>query len=163
MSQYISDVAYNITSGKTGSDIFKVQSTLVDYIASGFSGAIATTGIGVIGSKIANMAIDGASYLLNCAIYGEQFNTVEFGLSLVLSAATADKGINAKKLKSIYNHSNTLLKTAVSERRKLFYTNKINDGANQVAKEIFSTIKQGVVFSGIDGFFVSVNEWVPYR
>ena len=46
--QYLSDVVGNIRAGKTGVDILKPSSPVKDYVAAAVSGAIASTGSGIL-------------------------------------------------------------------------------------------------------------------
>ena len=56
-AQYICDVVQNVREGETGKDIFRFQSSLVDYIAAGVGGAIAA----IPGTTFASSLITGAA------------------------------------------------------------------------------------------------------
>ncbi len=57
VGRYVCDVVENVMDGKSGLDILKPHSSLVDYIAAGASGALAASGVGLVGQIAGNAAI----------------------------------------------------------------------------------------------------------
>ena len=151
VSQYIGDVYYNLMSGKEGIDLLIPSSSFVDYIAAGASGALATTGIGLIGSKVANAAIDGTAYLFNQLINGEDVNTTELAIIAGFSFITSGKGINSNKMRGIYQHSKNVLETAISPKKIAMYTAKIVDINKTIIKEIGNQIVSKVGVGTVKG------------
>ncbi|MBP3396491.1 MAG: RHS repeat-associated core domain-containing protein [Clostridia bacterium] len=130
VTQYISDVAQNIASGETGSNVFKISSSWVDYAAAAVSGALAASGIGLGASIVANAAISGTAYSLNCSIDGEETDPVDFIIATgtgAFSGLIGGKGANGAKLRGIAKTSKNALKTAVSPKKIAMYTAKIAD------------------------------------
>ena len=145
ISQYVSDVVENVVSGQRGWDAFKPKSSVVDYVASAASGALAATGIGALGSKLANSAISGAAYAANQLIAGEEVNTAEMAQAMISSAITSGAGINGKKLRAVYKRSNQVLATAVSSKKIAMYTAKKAMVRETVKKEIVSSVRSSAV------------------
>ena len=67
-SQYVIDVASNLAEGQSFSETLRPSSTIADYGAAAISGALAASGIGMIGSIVANAALGGTNYMANCLI-----------------------------------------------------------------------------------------------
>jgi hypothetical protein len=147
VSQYISDVIYNVVSGKTGADILIPTSSGIDYIAAGLSGALATTGISALGMGIANAVIDGITYLMNQSISEEEINTTELAIIVGFSFFTSGKGIDSNHMRGVYKQSKNVLKTAVSPRKIAMYTGKIVD----VKRTVGQAIAKSVVSKAISG------------
>ena len=161
VSQYVSDVISNLISGESGLEILIPSSSIVDYIASAASGALAATGIGAIGSALASAAIDGTAYVANKLIDGEEINTTELTVTMLFSAATSSKGIDGKKLRGIYHRSTQILETAVSPRKIAMYTAKKTAIKKTVGKEILSQLFGGIaagIDDGLDKRF-GLNPW----
>ena len=153
VGQYISDVVSNVASGKTGWDILKPTSSVVDYVASAASGALAATGIGAVGSAFANAAIDGGAYVANQLIEGEEIDGSELTNTMFLGAVTSGKGINGKELRSVYKRSSQVLKTAVSPKKIAMYTAKQSAIKKTVTKEIFASLGSDAGFSLLSNIF----------
>ena len=154
IGQYVADVVSNVVSGEQqGWNVLLPSSSLVDYFAAAASGALAATGIGTIGSALANAAIDGTAYVANKLIEGEQINGVEAAVSMVFSAVTSGKGINGKNLRGIVKRSNQVLETAVSPRKIAMYTAKKTAVKKLVKKEIITSL----VSSGVSGLDDGLN------
>ena len=152
IGKYVSDVVTNVVSGETGWNILRPRSSVVDYIAAGASGAIAATGIGVVGAKLANAAIEGVAYAANQLIAGEEVNKAQLATKMVYSFLTSKKGINGSKLRGVYKRSNQVLKTAVSPKKIAMYTEKIDSVRETVTTYILGTFKGGFnsgVYNGI--------------
>ena len=127
-TQYISDVASNLAEGKSFTESLKPKSTLADYGAAALSGALAATGIGTGASVVANAAIGGATYLVNCKIEGEDANFLDFTLATGVGAVSGmigGSGVDGARLRGATKTSKVLLETAVSPKKIAQYTAKI--------------------------------------
>ena len=116
-TQYISDVAENISSGKQGVDIFKPHSSPVVYISSAIQGGLATTGMGNVAYALSTAAVEGMEYLVDHAISGEEVSAEEFFIETTISAISAftnKNRINGNYLEGKYAFSKQALKTAKS-------------------------------------------------
>ena len=147
VSQYVSDVVSDIVSGKSIREILTPNSSLADYIAAGASGALAASGVGVVGSKIANAAIKGGAYVINSAIEGEDISAWELTKTMISAGVSAKAGINGAKMRGIYKRSNEVLKTTTSARKIAMYTSKKLNIKSTVFKKIGKTIG-GTTISG---------------
>jgi len=153
ISQYIYDVAYNITSGKKGAEVFKPQSSVVDYLASAASGALGATGVGAFGHGIANAAIDGTAYMLNQAIDGEEIDPLALVSTAITSGITAGKGADGANMIGVYKHSKKALQTAVSPKKIAMYSAKIADVKKTAAKYIFKPMGASVCTGLLNGAY----------
>ena len=106
VGQYIGDVIGNISSGKTGIDIFKPSSSIGDYLASGVGGAIAATpGLNFIGT----MAVGAFGSVSSDFFKGNLNNWKDVGESALRGGITngigywVSKGMAALKVKQIEN------------------------------------------------------------
>ena len=93
VGQYISDVIGNVSSGKTGIDIFKPTSSAGDYLASGIGGAIAaipglnfvgTMAVGAVGSVTSDLLkgnINSWEDVGESALRGGVANGIGYGVS----------------------------------------------------------------------------------
>ena len=107
------------------------------------SGAISVAGIGVLGSKVINSAIDGLEYAVIKAINGEKISEVELWGTMAISFITTQKGLDSRKLKGIYQRSKDVLETAVSPNKIGRYTSKIKNVKLQFVKHIGSMFLDG--------------------
>ena len=143
VGQYVSDVVENVMEGKTGSDIFKPTSSIVDYAAAAASGALAGSGIGLLGSVLMNTAISTTAYVVNCDLGYKEYNSTDLLLSIgsgAVSGLIGGEGANLKYCEGVYNTSKQILKTAVSPKKIALYTAKI------------TTIKAGLIKASIRTF-----------
>ena len=147
-SQYVSDVVSNLASGKSFTESLVPTSSAVDYLAAAASGALAASGVGALGSAVANAAIDGAAYIANCGINGEEINGAELLFTVTTSALTSGKGVDGANLRGVYKHSKQVLKTAVSPKKIAMYTAKKKKVVTTVIGEITVSLLEGVK----DGF-----------
>ena len=88
-------------------------------------------------------------------INGEEIDNTELFATMFISSVTAGKGMNGAKMQEIYKHSNTVLKTAVSETKKQLYRGK--------KKEIIKEVGKGVVNEIIEGGFSIGVEYFDYK
>ena len=93
-TQYVADVVSNLASGKSFSESLKPTSSWADYGSAAVSGALAASGIGVIGSVAANAALGGATYVANCQISGETVNGADFLVSVGIGGIAGAIGGN---------------------------------------------------------------------
>jgi RHS repeat-associated protein len=147
-SQYVSDVVSNLASGKSLTESLIPTSSVVDYLAAGASGALAASGVGALGSAVANAAIDGVAYVANCGINGEEVNGGELLFTVATSALTSGKGVDGANLRGVYKHSKQVLKTAVSPKKIAMYTAKKKKVVTTVVGEIGESLLESVA----DGF-----------
>ena len=147
-SQYVSDVVSNLASGKAFSEALVPTSSAVDYLAAAAGGALAASGVVVLGSAIANATIDGVAYIANCGINGEEVNGTELLLTVATSALTSGKGADGANLKGVYKSSKQILKTAVSPKKISMYAAKKKEVVTTVITEISVSLIEGVK----DGF-----------
>ncbi|MGN0799389.1 MAG: RHS repeat-associated core domain-containing protein [Christensenellales bacterium] len=127
-TQYIADVASNLASGKSFGESLKPTSSWVEYTAAAASGALAASGVGLMGSIVGNAAISGTAYFANCDIANEEPTWAGFGVAVgsgIVSGLVGGKGANGNKLRGIYRTSKDILKTAVSAKKIAMYTTKI--------------------------------------
>lgn len=151
VGQYISDVFFNMLSGKTGIDILLPSSSIIDYAVSSISGALAATGIGAAASAIMNGFLDGSAYIANKLIEGESIYAMELLATVIFSAATSGKGIDAKNLKGVYKQSKYIVKTTFSETKKLMYKAKMNGITKKIIREIGMSWGESVVSGAYSG------------
>ena len=151
VSQYISDVVSNLASGQSFIESLKPSSSIVEYISAGTTGALAMTGIGKVGAKIVNSAIETTAYIVDSAINGEEIN----GFSLILKAgsaiATSGEGLNLKHLKGVYNKSKQVLNAAISAKKIAQYTAKITAVKTKIKTAISENVRDCVQSGIIDG------------
>ena len=147
-SQYVSDVVSNLASGKSFTEALVPTSSIVDYLAAAASGALAASGVGALGSAMANAAIDGVAYIANCGINGEEVNGTELLFTVATSALTSGKGADGANLRGVYKRSKQVLKTAVSPKKIAMYTAKKRKVVTTVVEEIGTSLLEGVK----DGF-----------
>ncbi len=57
VSRYVCDVVENVVDGKSGLDVLNPRSFWVDYVAAGASGALAASGVGLVGQIAGNATI----------------------------------------------------------------------------------------------------------
>lgn len=113
------------------------KSSIADYIGAAVSGAISATGIGIIGSVLANAAISSTVYLANCGIKHEDVDLKEWRTETIIGAASGwvgGKGLNGKKVFGIISRSKQVLNTAVSPKKIVMYTEKIISQKKNIAK-----------------------------
>lgn len=154
VSQYVSDVVSNLASGDSLSEALIPTSSAVDYIAAAASGALAASGVGAVGSAIANAAIDGLAYAVNCGIEGEKIDEAELLFTVAASALTAGEGIDGAKLRGVYKYSKEVLKTAVSPKKISMYTAKKAKVVKTVIMQIAESLAGGVE----DGFYRDIEQ-----
>ena len=154
-TQYVADVVSNLASGKSFSESLKPTSSWADYGSAAVSGALAASGIGVIGSVAANVALGGATYVANCQISGETVNGADFLVSVGIggiAGAIGGRGADGKNLRGIVKTSKSILKSAVSPKKISMYTGKI--------AAVKSTVIVGTIRTALSSGFTSVgNHW----
>ena len=152
VSQYVSDVVYNLASGDSILEALVPSSSPVDYLAAATSGALSASGVGTFGSAMANATIDGLAYVANCGIDGEKVDGTELLFTVTISALTSEKGIDGGNLRGVYKHSTNVLETAVSTKKIGMYVAKKNEVVTTVIEKTSSTLFEGVkdgVYRGI--------------
>ena len=153
VSQYVGDVVSNIVSGKSLEESLDPTSSAVDYMAAAASGALAASGIGALGSALANATIDGVAYVANCGIEGKEVDGNEFLLTVATGALTSGKGIDGANLRGVYKYSTLVLETAVSPKKIAMYTAK----KSKVIKTVILEIGSSFLDASIDGVKRGVN------
>ena len=143
ISGAVSAASQWLTSGEVNMD-----EVWVSAAAGAISGALATTGIGAIGSGIINAAVDGLEYMAIQTINGEEIDNTELFATMFISSVTAGKGMNGAKMREIYKHSNTVLKTAISETKKQLYKDKKKDVIKKIGKGVADEIFDGAFSIG---------------
>ena len=135
-SQYACDVVANLCAGASWSEALKPQSTIAEYAGAAVSGALAASGVGVVGAIAGNALISSTVYLANCDIKGENVSLQDWGeatLTGAISGAIGGKGANGKKLIGVANRSKQVLKTAVSPKKISMYRGKIRSSWKNAA------------------------------
>lgn len=145
-TQYISDVATNLISGKSFSESLKPTSSWADYGSAALSGALAASGVGFGVSVAANAALGGATYLANCGINGETINSTDFGMAVgigAISGAIGGSGANGAKLRGVAKTSKAVLKTTVSPKKIAMYSSKLTGITKNVVQSGIRTMGAG--------------------
>ena len=65
--KYACDVAANISAGKRGLDVLKPSSSVASYVGAAASGALAASGVGIVGQAVGNAAISAATNVVDQA------------------------------------------------------------------------------------------------
>ena len=153
--QYICDVAGNIltcvSEGEYSAEaIFTPTSSWADYVSAGIGGALATTGLGRIGSIVVNAGLGGVTYLLNCDISGETYNKGDFLLSIAIGGGAGffgGKGAKVPDLIGKHSTAQRALKTVVSNKKKTMYENIIKTCRSETIKGI-----RGIFYSTVTSY-----------
>ena len=127
-ARYISDVAQNIAEKKSGLDVLKPSSSVVDYIAASASGALAATSVGVVGQFVGNMLISSTSYVLEQGASNKNVDTTELMFETVaggVAGLIGGKGANGAKLYGVAKNAKLHLKTAVATHNIAHYSAQI--------------------------------------
>lgn len=149
----------NLAEGKSFVDSLTPKSTWADYGAAALSGALAATGIGLGASVVANAAIGGATYLVNCGINGETANIVDFGLATgigVISGFVGGSGANGAKLRGVVKTSKMIIKTAVSPKKIAMYSAKIAACGKTALTSVLRTALAGFTSNALN----PIRRWV---
>ncbi|MBQ7064104.1 MAG: RHS repeat-associated core domain-containing protein [Firmicutes bacterium] len=147
ITQYVCDVASNLMNGETFVESLTPKSTWADYLSAAVSGAVATTGIGLLGSITINAALGGATYLVNCDIKGVEADPENLMLSTVIggvAGAIGGKGANLSEAKGIINTSNKIISSTVSASVRQQYANKIAMCFKGIVKSAIRAFSAGV-------------------
>ena len=119
----MSAVTQAVTTGSV--DIGKM---FLDGFVGAMSGAVAATGIGLLGSMAVGGVLGGATSVGEDIIDGKGINPDKFWLSVgvgVIGGLISGSGANAKTLLSKSNYIKDVLKTAVSPKKIAQYTAKL--------------------------------------
>ncbi len=127
----------------------------VSAAAGAITGAVATTGIGAFANGVVNGVVDGIEYLMTHAISGKEINDLELAATVIVSGATAGKGMNTSKMRGIYKRSKEVLNTTHSASKRGIYDIKIR----KIKKEVF----KDVGFTTGGGFVSIAVEWGKSR
>ena len=147
-SQYIFDVVTSLKNGESFADALKPKSTWADYGAAALSGALAASGVGIVGSVIGNAAIGGVQYLANCEIKGDAISSEDFAASIVIggvSGLAGGKGANGKGLRGVYKRSSEVLRTTASPKKIAMYTAKKVAVKQTTIKATIKTFSIGIL------------------
>lgn len=93
VTEYVSDVVYNVASGKTGWDVFVPSSSAVDYVAAAARGAFDFTPIGKGASKVVNALINTTVYSAKQYEKGESINSAELIYTAMSGIAFSKPGL----------------------------------------------------------------------
>ena len=139
MVLYFVDDIYNMVNNK--SQWWKPTSTVSEYVASGFLGAISTLSLSKKSVVIISSVVSGATYIANCIEKGNKIDIVKLLLSLAIGAfcgAISEGGMALKNKLGIIKTSENKLKTLCSIKKVTQYTNKIR---NNMYSLIISTVR----------------------
>lgn len=128
ITQYASDVISGMHNGKSFSEAIIPSSTWADYSAAALSGALAATGVGLGTSIVANAALGGTTYLVNCSIKDSDANINDLGLVIGIGACSGmvgGSGANGANLRGIAKTSKIVLRTERSSQKIAAYSAKI--------------------------------------
>jgi len=134
--QYVVDVISNMIEGKK--KYYVTRSSLWDYVSAGLSGAIAVTGIGKMSAAFYSTISSVTSSLIN----NNGVDILDVILSAVIGAVSGfigGSGANLKKVSGIVKVSKKVIKTTLSPKKLVMYTNKIKNAT-------ISTIKNALRF-----------------
>lgn len=153
LTQYVFDVASNLSEGKDFSEAVKPSSSWADYISAAASGALAASGIGLGASIAANAGLGGITYLANCGINGEDPNLAEFGVATAagaISGAIGGSGANGAKLRGVNKTAKYVITHSSSARKVAMYT------AKQVAVKKIVAISTGrTIAAGLTSNYIN--------
>lgn len=140
-TQLVFDLAYRITTGESAG------STIVDYAAAALSGAVAASGIGLVGSIVVNGAINEFAYAASCEMSGTTADPLNRAVAFAtggLAGAIGGAGVNGKKLMSVIETATDALETAVSPKKIAQYTSMITKSVNTIVEGVVNTFKAGI-------------------
>ena len=141
------DVGYNMYRGESFVEALHRTSSWADYGAAAISGALAASGVGVVGSIAGNAGLSSMSYLVDCEIEGEKETAAGLLVSATIGGLTGvagGKGVNGSKLRGIYGWADDKLQRAVSPRKIAYYIAKKTMVKTTVAKATVKTTIFGV-------------------
>ena len=127
-----------------------------DAIFGGISGALAVSGLGMLGSAFTGGLLNGFQLLIESAITGQQINSTEAWISMGLGFAGGfiPSGFNARNLSGIWRTSATKLATAQSAKKIAMYQAKQVLVKSTIIKGtigyIASTIGSSAISYGLD-------------
>lgn len=140
------------TSGKV-----KLGKTLTDAGVGAVSGALAATGVGVVGQMIGGAAINSSVYLAQkrkgVTLRGYANSAIVGGIGGITGGA----GAKGAKLLGVWKTSNRILKTAKSPRKILMYNAK----KAAVKKTAFKSAGQ-FLGGGVASYGSSKSKWLNY-
>lgn len=98
-----------------------------DAIFGGISGALAVSGLGMLGSALTGSVLNGLQLLVESVITGRQISSMEAWTSMgigFLGGFIPSSGFNAKNLSGVWNTSTAKLITAQSIKKRMLYETK---------------------------------------
>ena len=147
LTQVAADFGIGLISGNSIEEIWNGLSP-VDYVSAALSGALAATGISMAGSIVANAVLGGITYLANCNYRNEAISTGDLVIATIIGGTAGrigGEGVNAEKLRGIYNTSEKMLNTAKSAKKIIQYTAKQSLVKTTIKTGVKNTVKAGAV------------------
>ncbi len=147
-SQYVANVCFGLLSGKGLVESLKIQKNdIPGLIGATISGALVATGIPSVGLKLADAAINATSYIAECAITGNEINSVDLittvGVGLLFDIGA--KGINGKGLRETVKVSNQYLANSKSARKISMYSAKKISAINTAVDATTGMFKDNIL------------------
>ncbi len=156
-AKYVCDVVDNLMDGKSGLEILTPHSSVVDYVAAGASGALAATGVGLVGQIAGNAAISSIQETTH-QLFDDTagVNLVDIAVNTVggaISGVAGGAGASLGNSKTAMTLGKQLTKRVFGrgEWGKAFsyYFKNMKNGAG---KSIYSGLLQGILQATAMGF-----------
>ena len=126
---------------------YTLEEATIDAISGAASGALAASGVGLLGQVVSNGTISGITYMARCDVTKTKMSTSELMKSIAVGAVSGfigGKGADGNRLIGVYNTSKQVLKTAVSPKKISLYQGKISkcktDAFKSAARSILASI-----------------------
>ena len=152
VTQFIADVGIGLATGSSFGEIMKSLSP-VDYVSAAIGGAIAASGIGIVGAIVSNAALGGTTYLANCSYKGVEANTKDFVASTAIGGAfgaISGPGANGKNMRGVYSRSKQVINATKSARKQTMYKAKITTLKKKVTRSSVRMVVTGILYNVVN-------------
>ena len=141
------NVATSYINHRIAGEKYTLEEATIDAISGAASGALAASGVGLLGQVVSNGTISGITYMARCDVTKTKMSTSELMKSIAVGAVSGfigGKGADGNRLIGVYNTSKQVLKTAVSPKKISLYQGKISkcktDAFKSAARSILASI-----------------------
>lgn len=134
----------------------------LDGFVGAISGAVAVTGIGLVGSAVVGGVLGGATSIGEDVIDGKEINVGKFFFSVgvgILGGLISGSGADAKTLLSKSSYIKEVLKTAVSPKKIAMYTAKVTAMKHSIVKTVVRFVTSIVGTHGASKGFGKLFNW----
>ena len=135
----IANVGFSYLNHMIAGESYGLKEAALDALSGAASGALAASGVGLLGQVIGNGLTSGVAYFARADINNQRTTTSGFLVSIaegMMSGAIGGKGADGAKLSGVYKTAKQMIGNTTSHKKIAMYSAKIVEVKKTIAKGV---------------------------